>query len=162
MKTHMHNHVDKTRHTMFNHATDTVRAQLEAMCDKICQELWNQVLQNIFKHLSRDYLSVLGTADAKTVSTVTRAERMLRGELSLMLAQDADLVFKDCLPGAEAPAVQQPTPEQPAEEEPGVKGESVDEQAGEDSDAVTAGRHESLDLGFPQDDTLQEMASEDS
>ncbi|OIW28489.1 hypothetical protein CONLIGDRAFT_578624 [Coniochaeta ligniaria NRRL 30616] len=162
MKTHMHNHVDKTRHTMFNHAADTVRAQLEAMCDKICQELWNQVLQNIFKHLSRDYLSVLGTADAKAVSTVTRAERMLRGELSLMLAQDADLVFKDCLTGAQAPAVQQPTLEQPASEEPGVKGESADEQAGDESDAVTAGRHESLDLGFPQIDSLQDRASEDS
>jgi hypothetical protein len=162
MKSHMHNHVDKARHTMFNHATDTVRDQLKAMCDKICQELWNQVLRNIFQSLSRDYLSVLGSDETKAVSAITRAERMLRGELSLMLAQDADLVFKDCLPGAETPVVQEPTPEKPAEEEPAVKYEQADVQAGDESEATRERRCESLDLGIAQDNPFQERAFEDS
>jgi hypothetical protein len=158
MKSHMHNHVDQARHTMFNHATDTVRDQLKAMCDKICQELWKQVLEGIFQKLSSDYLSVLGTDGTKKVSAITRAERMLRGELSLMLAQDADAVFGDCLPGAEGPAAGQDDPDWLSKEEP-THWSSDSEQAGEETDAASEGRVASLDLGV-SDDPFEEGASE--
>jgi nitric oxide reductase activation protein len=120
MKGHMHSYLDTARQTIFNHAADTVKDQLKAMCDKICQELWALVLENIFKNLSRDYLSVLGSDDTRTISVLTRTERMLRGELSHMLTQDADKAFKDCIPVAEAP-----TPDQ-AEEDRSA-GDSLDD-----------------------------------
>jgi len=157
MKNHMHAHVDINRHTMFNHAADTVRDQLKAMCDQICQELWDQVLQNIFKNLSRDYLSVLGTDSTKAVSAITRAERMLRGELSLMLAQDADVVFKDCLPGADTPAPDQ----QPGKVVCLPDEQHVDEEAANMRSSMTQDRDESVDLGFARDDDPLEDGASD-
>lgn len=158
----MHDHVDKARHTMFNHATDNVRQQLKAMCDKICQELWDQILQVIFKNLSRDYLSVLGNDGTKTASVITRAGRMLRGELSLMLARDADVVFKDCLPGADTAAVQQPTVEQTAVGDPVIKDEPATQQGGDAPVTMEKGSREPRDHGFSkEEDPLPERRFED-
>ena len=149
----MREHVDQARHTMFNQATDTVREQLKAMCDKICEELWKQVLEGIFNNLSNDYLAVLGTDTAKEQSGLTRAERMMRGELSIMLAHEADVVFKDCLPTAE----QGPAIEEKEEMSGGLYKEESSEisstarQCGEESDDAPRGRDESCDLGFSND-----------
>ncbi|KAB5577792.1 Dynamin family-domain-containing protein [Coniochaeta sp. 2T2.1] len=99
MKNHMCTHVEQARNTMFHRATDTVRNELKAICDAVGQELGKQILDAIFNNLSRDYMSVLGPDNDKAVSAITRAERMLRGELSSMLSQPADEVLKDCMEG---------------------------------------------------------------
>lgn len=115
MKAHMHAHVDRNRHTMFNNAADTVRDQLQTMCDRIYRDLLNYVLQNIFNSISQDYLSVLGTDHNKDVSVMTRTERMLRGEMALALAEEADVAFKHCVPRAESPAPDEAAVQEPAE-----------------------------------------------
>lgn len=99
MKNHMVAHVDTAKDTMFQHATDNVTKQLNDMCDRICQELCVFILQGVYQQIARDYQAALVGSDKQTFSTLTRAERMLRGEM-LLLLQQVGMAFADCVPPA--------------------------------------------------------------
>ncbi|KAB5535270.1 hypothetical protein GE09DRAFT_1227258 [Coniochaeta sp. 2T2.1] len=146
---------------MFHRATDTVRNELKAICDAVGQELGKQIMGAIFNNLSRDYMSVLGPDSDKAVSAITRAERMLRGELSSMLSQPADEVFKDCMEGD--------VPEQDANG-PGERDNDGEEQFDDRSDRPESDttsevsrwfetRSQSVDLGAVQNDSSQDGSS---
>jgi hypothetical protein len=124
MKNHMAAHVDTAKDTMFKHATDNVTQQLNAMCDRICQELCAFILQGVYQQISHDYQAVLVGSDKQTFSSLTRAERMLRGEMLLAL-QQVDTAFVECLPSAPAQSartsVVDPQTEQEVEAPPGVE-----------------------------------------
>jgi hypothetical protein len=160
MKGHIHDHVDQARHSMFKHAADTVRDQLKSMCDTIFHELSRLVLYGIFQNLSIDYLAVLGVPSADQMSAITRGERVLRGELSLVLARDGDAVFKNCLPGMEGRASQE------KENSDLPKGHyrgntSGTEHAEGQSDSAPRPRGASVYLGL-SDETLRDVDAEAS
>ncbi len=59
MKTVMVGHVDSSRHIMFREATDTVKAQLEAMCRAVKSQITDRV-DDIYDAVFRDYMRVIG------------------------------------------------------------------------------------------------------
>lgn len=113
MKAAMANHVETSRYTMFNEATDTVKAQLEAMCRTVQKSLSDE-MEDMFSSIFRDYMKVLGeyltiTAyiifDANTTTvgtTVDRHARLPPQELAMRadvndFLQHCDLMFSPVL-----------------------------------------------------------------
>ncbi|KAI8274078.1 hypothetical protein K4K60_010107 [Colletotrichum sp. SAR11_57] len=81
MKSHMINHVENARHTMFRRSTDSVKEQLKALCKRVENDMAVQV-QEIYNLLARDYLSVLVGVDSSIQPAgLPRAERLLRAEM---------------------------------------------------------------------------------
>jgi hypothetical protein len=115
MKNHMAAHVDTAKDTMFKHATDNVTQQLNAMCDRICQDLCAFLLKGIYQQISRDYQAVLIGSDKQAFSSLTRAERMLRGEMLLAL-QQVDMAFADCIPAVPTQSARTPSVEPQTEQ----------------------------------------------
>lgn len=146
MQHSMREHVDSARQTMFNHAVDNVRNQLDAMCDRICDELETHVLRDIFQHLSRDYLSVLvgGDGESKNFSALTRAERMMRGEVASVLSHNSDKVFKHCLPREDPPG--------------DGRADNVDVDMGDEEKAPAGPLEDGHDDGGSEDGTLHKDA----
>lgn len=87
MKGHMATHVDSAKDTMFQHATDNLRGLLSAMVAQIRNELVNMILLVVHKEISRDYQAVLVGGDTQNFSTLSRDERMLRGEVLIFLGE---------------------------------------------------------------------------
>ncbi|KAK1593767.1 Dynamin family-domain-containing protein [Colletotrichum navitas] len=85
MKSHMVNHVENARHTMFRHSTDSVKEQLRALCRRVEDEITQQV-QDIYNLLARDYLAVIvGVDNNAQHSSLPRSERLLRAEMRPIL-----------------------------------------------------------------------------
>ncbi|KAF4489398.1 Nuclear GTPase SLIP-GC [Colletotrichum fructicola Nara gc5] len=81
MKSHMINHVENARHTMFRRSTDSVKEQLKALCKRVENDMAVQV-QEIYNLLARDYLSVLVGVDSSIQPAgLPRAERLLPAEM---------------------------------------------------------------------------------
>ncbi|KAK2040434.1 hypothetical protein LZ31DRAFT_634095 [Colletotrichum somersetense] len=85
MKSHMVNHVENSRHTMFRHSTDSVKEQLQELCSRVEHEIAQQV-QDIYNLLARDYLAVIVGVDNNAKHTsLPRSERLLRAEMRPIL-----------------------------------------------------------------------------
>ncbi|GKT85786.1 tat pathway signal sequence [Colletotrichum tofieldiae] len=91
MKSHMVNHVESSRHTMFRHSTNSVKEQLQALCKRVEDEMAQQV-QDIYNLLARDYLAVIvGTDNNVKHAGLPRAERLLRAEMCPILEKAGQL-----------------------------------------------------------------------
>ncbi|KAI8234419.1 Nuclear GTPase SLIP-GC [Colletotrichum sp. SAR 10_96] len=112
MKSHMINHVENARHTMFRRSTDSVKEQLKALCKRVENDMAVQV-QEIYNLLARDYLSVLVGVDSSIQPAgLPRAERLLRADMYPILqgtsrwfakspAAEVSSVFEDVDPFAD-------------------------------------------------------------
>lgn len=93
MKGLMVSHVESTRVSMFDSATNVVKSLLQQMCDAVRDLMASKTEEN-FQRISRDYLAVLVGANATGMSRAHRAERLLCSEMEALLA-GSDAVFKD-------------------------------------------------------------------
>lgn len=94
MKTQMVNHVEDQRHGMFVRSTNSVKSELQALCERVEQEMRAQVL-DIYNLLARDYLAVLVGVDSHIrVPGLPGPESLLRAEM-LPILRDADRWFVD-------------------------------------------------------------------
>lgn len=102
MKSRMVGHVEAQRHGMFSRATESVRADLEALCERVEQGVRAQVL-DVYGLLAREYLAVLvgggGAAESSSAASgavrvpghngvLAGPERLLRAEM-LPILRDA-------------------------------------------------------------------------
>lgn len=94
MKTQMVNHVETHRDGMFVRSTNSVKSELQALCERVEQEMRAQVL-DIYNLLARDYLAVLVGVDSNVqVSGLPGPESLLRAEM-LPILRDAARWFVD-------------------------------------------------------------------
>ncbi|TQN64072.1 Nuclear GTPase SLIP-GC [Colletotrichum shisoi] len=103
MKSHMVNHVENSRHSMFRHSTDSVKEQLQTLSSRIEDVMAAQV-QDIYNLLARDYLAVIAGIDSVVKPHgVPRAERLLRAEMYVLLEKtDKWFTRPDSTYGSEA------------------------------------------------------------
>lgn len=103
MKSHMVDHVENSRHSMFRHSTDSVKEQLQTLSSRIEDVMAAQV-QDIYNLLARDYLAVIAGMDSIVKPCgVPRAERLLRAEMYLLLEKtDKWFTRPDSTYGSEA------------------------------------------------------------
>lgn len=82
MKTHMVNHVETQRHGMFVRSTESVKMELQALCERVEQEMRAQIL-DIYNLLARDYLAVLVGVESSNVQApgLHSPESLLRAEM---------------------------------------------------------------------------------
>lgn len=102
MKTHMINHVETQRHGMFVRSTESVKTELQALCERVEQAMRAQVL-DIYNLLARDYLAVLvgvEPGNARQAPGLPSPERLLRAEM-LPVLRDAARCFIDASGGDE-------------------------------------------------------------
>lgn len=94
MKTRMVNHVEDQRHGMFVRSTESVKSEIQALCERVEQDMRAQVL-DIYNLLARDYLAVLVGVDSNVrVSGLPGPESLLRAEM-LPILRDAARWFVD-------------------------------------------------------------------
>ncbi|KAI1659708.1 Dynamin family-domain-containing protein [Daldinia decipiens] len=95
MKAAMANHVETSRHTMFNQATDTVKAQLEAMC-RVVQKSLSDEMEDMFSSIFRDYMKVLVGTTVDRHAKLPPQELAMRANVNDFL-QHCDLMFSPAL-----------------------------------------------------------------
>lgn len=112
MKTHMIDHVQTQGQGMFVRSTESVKTELQALCERVEQEMRAQVL-DIYNLLARDYLAVLVGVEAGNVQALglRSPERVLRGEM-LPILQDAARWFMDPSGGDDNDPVKDESPGQ--------------------------------------------------
>lgn len=94
MKAHMVNHVETQREGMFVRSTESVKTELQALCERVQQEMRAQVL-DIYNLLARDYLAVLvGVQSNVRVPGLSGPEGLLRAEM-LPILHDTARWFAD-------------------------------------------------------------------
>lgn len=100
MKTHMINHVEAQRHGMFVRSTESVKSELQALCERVEQEMRAQVL-DIYNLLARDYLAVLVGVESSNVQALglRSPERLLRAEMLPVLHDAARFFIIDASDG---------------------------------------------------------------
>ncbi|KAI1466884.1 Dynamin family-domain-containing protein [Daldinia caldariorum] len=90
MKAAMASHVETARYTMFDEGTDTVKAQLEAMCRAVQKKISDEI-EDMFSSIFRDYMKVLvGT-------TVDRHAKLPPQELAMRANVDDFLQHCDSM-----------------------------------------------------------------
>ncbi|KAJ8108981.1 hypothetical protein ONZ43_g6263 [Nemania bipapillata] len=98
MKEGMIHHVDHTRHSMFHHATEVVKGQLEGMCRVLMRDI-SEATQAIFDTIYMDYMRTLAseaetretTMDSKCIhDTKAHSGDDAKAEESESLANEAD------------------------------------------------------------------------
>lgn len=90
----MVDHVETQRHGMFVRSTESVKLELQALCERVEQDMRAQVL-DIYNLLARDYLTVLvGVESNVRVPGLPSPERLLRAEM-LPILHDAARWFID-------------------------------------------------------------------
>ncbi|KAI0854147.1 Dynamin family-domain-containing protein [Daldinia vernicosa] len=95
MKAAMANHVETSRYTMFNEATDTVKAELEAMCRTVQKSLSDQ-MEDMFSSIFRDYMKVLVGTEVDRRAKLSPEELAMRANVNNFL-QHCDLMFSSVL-----------------------------------------------------------------
>jgi hypothetical protein len=83
MKAHMTAYVERTRHSMFNEATLTVKRHRDHMCRRL-QEVIEMRADEIYVKMKADYMRVLGGVAVNT-AVVSREERALRADIMALL-----------------------------------------------------------------------------
>lgn len=86
MKMAMLNHVENSRNTMFEEATNTVKARLEAMCRSIRQQMDDQ-MEDMFSTIFRDYMRVLVGAKVERHARLDPKELAMRASVNDVLAR---------------------------------------------------------------------------
>jgi hypothetical protein len=84
MKGHMAAFIERTRHSMFNEATLTVKRHLDHMCRQL-QEVMEKRADEIYVKMKADYMRVLGGVQVNPDSVVSRDERAMRAEIVALL-----------------------------------------------------------------------------
>lgn len=143
MKTHMINHVGTQRHGMFVRSTESVKMELQALCERVEQEMRAQVL-DIYNLLARDYLAVLVGVESSNIHApgMRSPERLLRAEM-LPILHDAARWFIDASGGDRNDPFK---PESPGQEPSPCAGDDDDfdnlvaTQLHEESEARARGR----------------------
>ncbi|KAI1478877.1 Dynamin family-domain-containing protein [Daldinia eschscholtzii] len=95
MKAAMANHVETTRYTMFNEATDTVKEQLEAMCRTVQKRLSDE-MEDMFNTIFRDYMKVLVGTTVDRHAKLPPQELAMRANVNDFL-QHCDSMFAPVL-----------------------------------------------------------------
>ncbi|KAK1752155.1 hypothetical protein QBC47DRAFT_306133 [Echria macrotheca] len=97
MKSAMIAHVSAERHTMFANATNGLSAELKELLLKVRRQIDDHVA-DLHSRVAHDYIAVLiGTDYHAGQGRVSRAERLLRDEMSILLELVGDY-FKDIVP----------------------------------------------------------------
>lgn len=85
MKTHMIDHIETERHTMFRRSTESVKTELQALCERVEGDMMVHV-REIHDFLARDYLAVLvGVESDPQVPGLPSSDRVLRTEMQPIL-----------------------------------------------------------------------------
>ncbi|KAI1806680.1 Dynamin family-domain-containing protein [Daldinia bambusicola] len=95
MKAAMASHVETARYTMFDEATDTVKAQLEAMCRTVQKKLSDE-MEDMFSSIFRDYMKVLVGTTVDRHAKLPPQEVAMRANVNDLL-QHCDLMFHPIL-----------------------------------------------------------------
>ncbi|KAI1408718.1 Dynamin family-domain-containing protein [Hypoxylon sp. FL1857] len=103
MKSAMASHVETARHTMFQGATDTVKAELEAMCRAVQKRLTDEV-EDMFSVLFKDYMKVLVGVTVDRPLKLTPQELSMRANVNNIIAR-SDSMFG---PALGEPAIEEP------------------------------------------------------
>ncbi|KAI1760686.1 hypothetical protein GGR53DRAFT_508668 [Hypoxylon sp. FL1150] len=90
MKTAMINHVEHSRNTMFEDATNTVKEKLEAMCRSIRQQMDDQ-MEDMFSNVFRDYTRVLVGAKVERHVKLDPKELAMRAGVNDVLVRSNSL-----------------------------------------------------------------------
>lgn len=79
MKALMNEHVEQSRHTMFQESADEVRRQLETMVHDVGERLADKT-DEVFIQIKRDYRAVLGGGNIAQGEVIPRVQRQVRKE----------------------------------------------------------------------------------
>jgi hypothetical protein len=84
MKANMSDHVDSSRHHMFEKAMRKVRDNLNQICDQLHKDM-EAKSEEIFKAMKQNYTSALGGASAAQIAEIEEKERVLKAETKEVL-----------------------------------------------------------------------------